>query len=62
LGGNQGDTIKFSSYNDLRFFLPVAYKGYYESTVQKELEIFDVDELNEMIGINYKTTGRESTR
>lgn len=62
LGGNQGDKIKFSSYNDLRFFLPVAYKGYYESTVQKELEIFDVDELNEMIGINYKTTGRESTR
>lgn len=62
LGGNQGDTIKFSSYNDLRFFLPVAYKGYYESTVQKELEIFDVDELNEMIGINDKTTGRESTR
>ncbi|AUJ80826.1 peptidoglycan-binding protein LysM [Enterobacter cancerogenus] len=62
LGGNQGDTIKFSPFNDLRFFLPAAYKGYYESNAQKELDIFDVNELNEMIGILSKTTGRESTR
>lgn len=62
LGGNQGDTIKFSPFNDLRFFLPVAYKGYYESNAQKELDIFDVNELNEMIGILSETTGRESTR
>ncbi|MEG5548728.1 TIGR02594 family protein [Enterobacter wuhouensis] len=62
LGGNQGDTIKFSPFNDFRFFLPVAYKGYYESNAQKELDIFDVNELNEMIGIYSKTTGHESTR
>ncbi|HHX7178868.1 TPA: TIGR02594 family protein [Enterobacter hormaechei] len=62
LGGNQGDTIKFSPFNDFRFFLPVAYKGYYESNAQKELDIFDVNELNEMIGIHSKTTGHESTR
>lgn len=62
LGGNQGDTIKFSPFNGLRFFLPVAYKGYYESNAHKELETFDVNELNEMIGIHSKTTGRESTR
>lgn len=62
LGGNQSDTIKFSPFNGLRFFLPVAYKGYYESNVHKELDIFDVNELNEMIGIHSKTTGHESTR
>ncbi|MDX6041227.1 TIGR02594 family protein [Scandinavium lactucae] len=62
LGGNQGDTIKFSPFNGLRFFLPVAYKGYYESNVHKELDIFDVNELNEMIGVHSKTTGHESTR
>lgn len=62
LGGNQGDTIKFSPFNGLRFFLPVAYKGYYESNVHKELDIFDVNELNDMIGIHSKTTGHESTR
>jgi uncharacterized protein (TIGR02594 family) len=62
LGGNQSDTIKFSPYNGLRFFLPVAYKGYYESNVHKELDIFDVNELNEMIGVHSKTTEHESTR
>ncbi|EGT0661652.1 TIGR02594 family protein [Citrobacter werkmanii] len=62
LGGNQGDTIKFSPFNGLRFFLPVAYKGYYESNTHKELKVFDVNELNEMIGIHSKTTGHESTR
>lgn len=62
LGGNQSDTIKFSPLNGLRFFLPVAYKGYYESNVHKELDIFDVNELNEIIGIHSKTTGHESTR
>lgn len=62
LGGNQGDTIKFSPFNGLRFFLPVAYKGYYDSNTHKELEIFDLNELNEMIGIHSKTTGHESTR
>ncbi|HFT7493944.1 TIGR02594 family protein [Enterobacter ludwigii] len=62
LGGNQGDTIKFSPFNGLRFFLPVTYKGYYESNAHKELEIFDVDELNEMIGIHSVTTEHESTR
>ncbi|HBL8927450.1 TPA: TIGR02594 family protein [Enterobacter hormaechei subsp. xiangfangensis] len=62
LGGNQGDTIKFSLFKDFRFFLPVAYKGYYESNAQKELDIFDVNELNEMIGMHSKTTGHESTR
>ena len=40
----------------------MAYKGYYESNAQKELDIFDVNELNEMIGIHSKTTGHESTR
>lgn len=62
LGGNQGDTIKFSPFNGLRFFLPVAYKGYYELNTHKELKVFDVNELNEMIGIHSKTTGHESTR
>lgn len=31
-------------------------------SVHKELEMFDVNELNEIIGIHSKTTGHESTR
>lgn len=74
LGGNQGGdsiingtlssgTIKFSVYNRMRYYLPVSYKGSYDSKVKSDLPKYDVDELNiNILGIVVKSKGKESTR
>ncbi|HEW9968027.1 TPA: LysM peptidoglycan-binding domain-containing protein [Enterobacter cloacae] len=74
LGGNQGGlsiingsvsagTIKFSTYKGMRYYLPLAYRGYYKETEKHSLQEFDVNELNlKLLGMTVKSRGKESTR
>ncbi|WHP78807.1 LysM peptidoglycan-binding domain-containing protein [Edwardsiella anguillarum] len=74
LGGNQGGlsiingsvsagTIKFSTYNGMRYYLPLAYKGYYKEAQKHNLQEFDINELNlKLLGMTVKSREKESTR
>lgn len=56
LGGNQGDTIKFSNFplSKATFYLPISYKGKIEVEMSKKIGTYSAKELNELIntGIN----------
>ncbi|MCP1600255.1 uncharacterized protein (TIGR02594 family) [Aeromonas caviae] len=62
LGGNQGDSIKFSNFKGMRYVVPVSYYEKYKKTKDKTMKKFDVDELNKEFSINEKTQKNESTR
>lgn len=74
LGGNQGGlsiingsvsagTIKFSTYNGMRYYFPLSYKGYYKETQKHSLQEFDINELNlKLLGMIVESRGKESTR
>jgi len=62
LGGNQGDTIKFSNYRGMRYVVPASYYEKYKKTKTNASMTFDVNELNKDISINEKTNKNESTR
>lgn len=77
LGGNQGQTIKFTAYaekeleykvgkktkksNHLEFYLPTAYMNNYKKN-KKEIPDCIVEKLNFEIGITTKKKATESTR
>lgn len=47
----------------MRYFLPIAYKGYYQSAKENSLQEFDVNELNlKMLDMVVKSTAKESAR
>jgi uncharacterized protein (TIGR02594 family) len=63
LGGNQGDSIKFSPFqieksknnNDhLRYFVPLAYAEQAKKDAKKGVEVGNLNALNELIGIKSK--------
>lgn len=62
LGGNQGDSIKFSDFKGMRYVVPVSYYDKYKKTKNKTMKKFDMDELNKEFSINEKTQKNESTR
>ncbi|PJG59630.1 TIGR02594 family protein [Aeromonas cavernicola] len=62
LGGNQGDTIKFSNYTGMRYIIPISYYEKYKEVKKNAKKKFDVDELNKGILINEKTQKNESVR
>lgn len=51
LGGNQGDTIRFSSFplSKATFYLPVSYRGKYEVEISKNIDKYNAKELNKLI-------------
>jgi uncharacterized protein (TIGR02594 family) len=45
LGGNQGDSIKFSNFKGMRYVVPVSYYEKYKKTKDKTMKKFDVAAL-----------------
>ncbi|WP_339020607.1 TIGR02594 family protein [Aeromonas salmonicida] len=62
LGGNQGNSIKFSNFKGMKYVVPVSYYEKYKETKRKAMRKFDINELNKEISINEKTQKNESTR
>ncbi|MFC3531104.1 TIGR02594 family protein [Vogesella facilis] len=64
LGGNQGQTIKFSSYKNFDFFIPSTYKPKYDNEKKEKTQIYRIADLNKSIGIMEKSKNpqTESTR
>jgi hypothetical protein len=62
LGGNQGQTIKFSPYKGMKYFIPISYTNQHKFDEQEEIERYNLSELNKTIGITTKEKKNESTR
>ncbi|WP_082177853.1 TIGR02594 family protein [Aeromonas schubertii] len=62
LGGNQGNTIKFSPFNKMKYFIPVAYSKMYDKSKTVRLKKYSVDDLNKNLSINRATVKNEGTR
>lgn len=62
LGGNQGQTIKFSPYKGMKFFIPLSYSTQYEMDAKDSIDKYNISDLNKSIGLIAKDTKNESTR
>ncbi len=62
LGGNQGQTIKFSPYKGMKYFIPAAYFYQYKLDAKELVEKYDLADLNKSIGIVAVSKKDESTR